>query len=232
MKDIFLVDADDTLLDFHGVSETALKEAFVSSKLTWKEEYLQEYKRINDGLWQALERKELSRTELMDRRFHIYLSALGLGEADADSFNREYIRILSTRPVYIDGAEDFLKALKEKGKVYIVTNGTAEIQKSRFTIGKLYEKTDGVFVSQEAGYDKPDRRYTDYVIERIPHFKKERAVWIGDSLTADVKAAQDAGITSIWYNPHKKAGNGKIFADYQAENYQEILDILHEIQGN
>ena len=71
MKNIFLVDADDTILDFHGASAIALKTAFIESGMAWKEEYLTEFKRINGGLWEALERKELTRAELMDRRFHI-----------------------------------------------------------------------------------------------------------------------------------------------------------------
>ena len=229
MKNIFLVDADDTLLDFHGVSEIALKEAFLLSDIEWKEEYLTKYRQINEGLWQALERKELSRAELMDRRFHIYLAHLGFEKVDATAFNERYIRILSTRPVYIEGAEEFLSALRELGRVYIVTNGTADIQRSRFSICKLYEKADGVFISQEAGYDKPDKRYTDYVVSRIEGFDKERAVWIGDSLSADIQAANDAGITSIWFNPHKKDRKGYI-PDYEGGNYQKILDILHEIE--
>lgn len=228
MKNIFLVDADDTLLDFHGVSEIALKEAFVLSDIEWKEEYLTKYRQINESLWQALERKELSRAELMDRRFHIYLAYLGFEKVDATAFNKQYIRILSTQPVYIEGAEEFLSALKKRGRVYIVTNGTAEIQRSRFSICKLCEKVDGVFISQEAGYDKPDKRYTDYVISRIEGFDREGAVWIGDSLSADIQAAQNAGITSIWFNPHKKEKKGYI-PDYEGENYQKILDILREI---
>ncbi len=65
MKDIFLVDADDTLLDFHGVSGKALQAAFAKSDLPWKEEYLPLFREVNDGFWQALERKELTREQLM-----------------------------------------------------------------------------------------------------------------------------------------------------------------------
>ena len=51
MKNIFLVDADDTILDFHGASAIALKTAFLESGIAWKDDYLSEFKVINAGLW-------------------------------------------------------------------------------------------------------------------------------------------------------------------------------------
>lgn len=232
MKDIFLVDADDTILDFHGVSEIALKEAFKEIGIPWEDKYLTEYKLINEGLWQALERKELTRSELMSRRFHVYFAHLGMEEVDAAKFNESYIKTLSTKPKYIEGAEAFLKELCNMGRVYIVTNGTGYIQKSRFSICKLYEKATDVFISEAAGVDKPDKGYTEYVTARIENFDQDKAVWIGDSLSADIQAANDAKITSIWFNPSGKKRSGKAVPDYEAADFQEILGILQQINGN
>ena len=228
MKDIFLVDADDTILDFHGVSESALKELFAEFSILWKEEYLAEYRKINDGLWRALERKELTREKLVSDRFHVYFKHLGMTEVDASAFNERYIRILSTRPVYFKGAEEFLQNLRNMGRIYIVTNGTADVQKSRFSICKLYEKVDGVFISELVGADKPDKKYTEYVVSHIEGFGRERAIWIGDSLSADIKAANEEGIDSVWFNPKKKKRNGAAVPTYEAENYEKIVDILQK----
>ncbi len=228
-KDIFLVDADDTILDFHGASAIALKAAFEQSGIEWKEEFLSQFKRINGGLWEALERRELTRTELMDRRFYIYLKHLGMEKLDGNAFNKIFLTHLATHPIYLEGAESFLTAIGKLGKVYIVTNGTAWIQKSRFDISKLWGYAQDVFVSDLIGYDKPSKEYTRYVVERIPDFVKERAVWIGDSLSADIKAAKEAEITSIWYDRHKKGISGEIVPDYVAESFEEILEILRGI---
>lgn len=232
MKNIFLVDADDTILDFHGASAIALKTAFIESGIAWKEEYLTEFKRINGGLWEALERKELTRKELMDRRFHIYLAQMGFTGIDADIFNQIFLKHLATHPIYIAGAQEFLVELRKLGRVYIVTNGTAWIQKSRFDISNLWSYAEDVFVSDTIGYDKPAKAYTDYVVAHIPNFSTENAVWIGDSLSADIKAANEAKITSIWYNRHKKAVSGEVIPDYAFENFKEILTFLQGINGN
>ena len=226
-KDIFLVDADDTVLDFHGAAMQAIQGASKAMNLEWKTEYDQIYKNFNAKLWEALERKEITRDELMDTRFTRFLAHIGV-EADGAEFNKRYIEYLSRQPRYLDGAQDFLRYLQSQGRVYIVTNGTEYIQKSRFSIAKLADYCDGIFISQTAGADKPDKRYTDYVIARISNFNRLRAVWIGDSLSADIKAANDAQIESIWFNPHGKLCDEKIKPTYDVRNFAQIIEILQK----
>jgi YjjG family noncanonical pyrimidine nucleotidase len=228
MKNIFLVDADDTILDFHGVSSIALRKAFEECGVAWEERFGVEYKKINESLWEALERKELSRAELMNKRFHIVLPNLGITNIDADGFNRKYLNYIATNPVYLEGAENFLKELNNIGDVYIVTNGTAWIQDSRFAISNIMQYAKNAFISERVGFDKPDKHYTQYVIEHIPDFSLDRAVWIGDSLSADIKAAKDAGIASIWYNCHKKQLTGGILPDFSADNFSEIINFINK----
>ena len=165
----------------------------------------------------------------MDRRFHIYLAQMGFESVDADAFNQIFLNHLATHPIYITGAQEFLVSLRKLGRVYIVTNGTAWIQKSRFDISGLWSYAEDVFVSDTIGFDKPAKAYTDYVMAHIPNFSTEKAVWIGDSLSADIKAANDAKITSIWYNPHKKAAVGAAIPDHIFQSFEEILTFLQGI---
>ena len=228
MKNIFLVDADDTILDFHGISDQALRNAFQGIGVPWEDRFAAEFRIVNAGFWAALERKELTRTELMEKRFPAFLRHLGI-EEDGEKFNQAFVTYLAENPRYLPGSEDFLSALRKRGRVYIVTNGTEWIQRSRFTICQLWEKVDDVFISDEIGHDKPSREYTEYCINHIPDFMHERAVWIGDSLSADIKGAKDANITSIWYNPSQKALYGEAIPDFIVDNHAEILDILEKI---
>lgn len=228
MKNIFLVDADDTILDFHGVSDQALRNAFQVIGKPWEERFATEFRIVNAGFWAALERKELTRTELMEQRFPAFLRHLGI-DADGATFNKAFVTYLAENPRYLPNAESFLSALRERGKVYIVTNGTEWIQRSRFTICKLWEKVDDVFISDAIGHDKPSREYTEYIVKHIPNFETERAVWIGDSLSADIKGAKDANITSIWYNPSQKTAEGEVIPDFIVQDHASILDVLEKI---
>ena len=229
MKDIFLIDADDTILDFHGSSVLALKDAFDECGLVWKEEYAETYRKVNDSLWEALERKELTRETLINKRFPLYLSTLGL-QADGELFNERYLHSLSTKPIYVEGAELFLERLRSLGRIYVVTNGTERIQRSRFAIAGLNERIDGVFVSQVVWYDKPAKEYTRYVIDDIKNFSLDRAIWVGDSLTSDIRSANEAGITSVWFNPKGKEVRGEIIPDYTIGALSETLHLLKNFE--
>ncbi len=223
MSKIFLVDADDTVLDFHGASARALRAAFDGCAIPWKEEYLAEFRYINDGLWEALERKELTRAALIERRFPLYLAHLGLDGCDGAKFNELFLQHLATHPIYVEGAREFLRELQKLGRVFIVTNGTAWIQKSRFDIAALWGYAEDVFVSDVIGFDKPAKEYTEYVVSHIPDFKRECAVWIGDSLSADIKAANEGGICSVWFNPKGKRVKEGIYPDFIAKSFDEAL---------
>lgn len=228
MKDIFLVDADDTILDFHGVSSMALRKTFEESGVVWEDRFATEYGKINQALWEALERKELTRSELMEKRFHIVLPKLGICHIDATEFNTKYLNYIASNPVYLEGAEEFLQRLNEIGEVYIVTNGTAWIQDARFARSSIMQYAKDVFISERIGFDKPDKYYTQYVMEHIPNFSVDRAVWIGDSLSADIKAANESGISSIWYNRHKKEPTGMFLPTFSADNFQDIIDYINK----
>lgn len=224
--DIFLVDADNTLLDFHASSLLALREGFIGCGITWQEEYGESFTRFNDWLWERLERKEITRAELLATRFPLFLEKLGIKGASGEKFNDIYLRELALRPVYMTGATAFLTRLKAFGSVYVVTNGTTKIQKSRFSICKLYDYVDGVFISEEIGFDKPSRGFTDCVISHIPDFQREKAVWIGDSLSADIQAANEAYICSVWLNGKHETPKNGVKPDFIACDYQKILDFL------
>jgi 2-haloacid dehalogenase len=224
--DTFLVDADDTLLDFHASSHGALIAAFENFHIQWREEYADEFFTFNDLLWQRLERKELTRERLHAERFPAYLKRLGIKGVDGGEFNKQYLSYLATHPVYMAGAEEFLKTLSGAGRVYLVTNGTYWIQRSRFQILGIMQYVQEAFISESIGCDKPRKAYTDYVLTHIPDFQKDKTVWVGDSLSADIKAANDAEIDCVWFNPTKKSANGKDLPDFEAETYAKILDIL------
>ncbi len=232
MKNIFLVDVDDTILDFHGVSAKALKVAFEGNGIAWNESLEAKFRVFNALLWESLERGELTRDTLMRERFTWFFKEMNIQGADGVAVNQAFISYISKHPKYLDGAENFLKELSKLGRIFFVTNGTESIQKSRFTIAKLWEKAEDTFISQRIGFDKPAKEYTEYLISHIANFDRGQAVWIGDSLSADIKAANEANITSIWFNPHKKELVGDIMPDYITNGFEEILKILQKINQN
>ena len=147
-KDIFLLDADDTVLDFHGASALGIRDTLIGFGKEWKDEYGAQFKTLNDGLWQRLERGELTREKLLEIRFPMYLNELGFADISSDEFNEKYLHYIANNPMFMDGAEAFLHRLPNYGRVYIVTNGSYSIQQSRFRIVEMQKYASDVFISQ------------------------------------------------------------------------------------
>ena len=119
-----------------------------------------------------------------------------------------------------------MQKLKESSaKAYIVTNGVLETQAKRLRTSGIKDYVDGVFISEEIGWQKPTVEYFDYCFSQIPGFVKEKAIIVGDSLSADMQGGINAGITTCWYNPEGKHDRG-MKIDYEVRTLAEVWEIL------
>ncbi len=222
MKDIFLLDADETLLDFHRGEKEQLTRALLAFGIQADETVLSRFHKINDGLWKKLERGETTRAELVVDRFRLLFLEFGI-KADPKAVSEKYFSCMKEAAYLIDGAEAFLKTLKKSGRVYIVTNGSREVQRSRFALSGLDRLADGVFISEDIGCDKPSPRFAEYVEAHIPNYSRDRAVWVGDSLSSDYGCAKSKGIDFILFGKPQEGYSGKA-----ANGYGEVLEILSQ----
>ena len=56
---------------------------------------------------------------------------------------------------------------------------------------------DGVFISDEIGFSKPDIRYFEEVCKKLGNPDKKEILVIGDSMTADIKGGYDFGLDTV-----------------------------------
>ena len=223
MRNNYLLDADETVLDFVRSSHESLFYAMRMLNLPCREDTFALYKAVNDGVWKEYEQGKITKKQLMKVRFVRFLERLGL-QADAEKLNAVYFEKLSHTGYLLDGAMDFLRGLKKRGRVFLITNGTPAAQYGRLDSLGLRSFFDGIFVSGEIGYAKPDSRFFEYVLKNAA-VGREDCVVIGDSLSSDIAGAANAGILSVWYNPTGKAA-GSAKPDYTAESYADILAVL------
>ena len=163
----FLLDADETILDFVRSSEESLAHTMRAFGLPYGKEMYAAYKRINDGLWREYERGEIDKKSLMRERFSRFFASLGI-EADPDAANAMYFETLCRTGYLLAGADAFLHALKERGRIFLVTNGTPAAQYGRLASLGLENFFDGVYISDEIGYKKPDARF--FGVQKYTHF--------------------------------------------------------------
>lgn len=92
-------------------------------------------------------------------------------------------------------------------------------------LGKIF---DEVFISDLVGYQKPDVRFFDHVMKQIPGFKVDDALVIGDSLSSDMKGANNAGIDCCWFNPNGMVNtDATLRIDYEIKSLEEVFEIIH-----
>ena len=222
MKDIFLLDLDDTLFDFRRgereqISDTLAHFGFLSTP-----RMAERFHEINDGLWKGLERGEVTRERLLTLRFEMLFAEFDL-TGDAALLQRHYFEGMSQRAYLMDGAKEFLAALGTRGRRYAVTNGSAFVQSRRLAAAGIDKDFDAVFISEAVGYNKPSPAYADYVKSHIPNFDCSRAVWVGDSLTSDRGCAQAMGVDFILFRP---GGRPAGYEGLLAQSYPQTLALI------
>ncbi|AEB61748.1 MULTISPECIES: YjjG family noncanonical pyrimidine nucleotidase [Bacillus] len=220
-----LFDIDNTLLDFTASETDALQKLFQGSKLDLTAEVEARYKALNQGLWKAFEEGEMTRDEVVNTRFALLFKEYGL-EADGVLMNQTYRQYLEEGHQMIDGAYELIERLSPSFDLYIVTNGVSRSQYKRLGDSGLYPFFKDVFVSEDTGFQKPMKEYFDYVFARIPGFSAEHGLIIGDSLSADIKGGQMAGIDTCWFNPGKKENESGIIPTYEIQSLDELYDVL------
>lgn len=226
MIEILLLDLDDTILDFHKAERVAIAKTFREFGLEPTEEVLGRYHVINKSCWERLETGEWTRDQVLVRRFEMLFSECDV-DCDGALVAKKYEKNLSIGHYFLPGAEEAVKRLHEKYRLFLVSNGTASVQHGRLTSAGLYPWFEKVFVSQEVGYNKPAREYFDRVFAAIPGFEREKAIIVGDSLTSDILGGINAGIRTCWVNPEHKTGHIK--ADYEIEALHQLESLLETL---
>ena len=122
-----------------------------------------------------------------------------------------------------------MKRLHQKYRLFLVSNGSAVVQQGRMTSAGLYPYFEQVFISQEIGFNKPDKAYFDACFARIPGFDREKALVVGDSLTSDILGGINAGVRTVWVNP-EHCGCGGVRPDYEIEALSQLEKLLEELE--
>ena len=218
-------DADNTLFDYNKAEANALKQTFRLLSLTFEEEYLPIYQRINHDLWQAIERHEISPADLRHRRFALLLEALQL-TGSSDEMSNVYIEQLALSSDLMDGAYEVLQSLHEKCRFAIVTNGLQAVQRSRLSHSAIRDFIADIIISEEINSAKPHAAFFETASSRLGHPPKSDILIIGDSLTSDIQGGVEYGVDTCWFNPNAKPRLDGLPITYEISRLRELLDII------
>lgn len=223
--DFILMDADETLLDFRQSEHSAFYRTLLKYGLTPDEKVFQTYNGINHRLWEAFERSEITKQDILDRRFRETFRVLGIS-GEFPGLEEYYQTALSEGCYKIEGAEEVCSRLSGRYQLYLVTNGVASTQRRRMKESGLQKYFRGMYISEEVGFQKPQKAFFDYVFAGIPGFDRSRALIVGDSLTSDIAGGRNAGIAACWFCRNGNPADGAGKADYVIQDLRELYSIV------
>lgn len=206
IKAVF-IDFDDTLWDTKGNNKQVLKELYTLHN--WGrgyssfEHFGKEYYPTNERQWALYRQGEISKTELMYRRFALVLAPVGdVSERYIEEVNDYFLKRTAVMSGVVEGAIPLLDYLKRHYRVVIVSNGFREVQTSKMKASGIAPYIDDLILSEDAGCSKPNPLIFEYAYKQTA-LSPQDVVMIGDSWEADIVGAQNAGIPSIWFNPDR-----------------------------
>ncbi|MBR6530285.1 MAG: YjjG family noncanonical pyrimidine nucleotidase [Clostridia bacterium] len=194
-----LLDVDNTLLDFNAGAEKAALKAFEAFGLDAAKYDHATFRRLNDALWAALERGEITREQIHKTRWNIIFEALGV-EGDGEAFEHEFLAQILTSVVPVEGAHELLRYLSAKYPLYVASNAPHTQQINRLKAAGMYGYFTDVFTSELFGVAKPSSAFFENALSRIEGARAEECVMIGDSLSADVKGANAFGMQTVFFD--------------------------------
>ncbi|MFP8954409.1 HAD family hydrolase [Natrialbaceae archaeon A-arb3/5] len=199
--DTVCFDLDETLCTYTQSGEVILETAFDRAGLDpcWTiEDY---YDRYRDYLEESTDADSLRRQCFADLAVDAgHDREVGRTVAETYGVVREPDNV---EP--LPGAVDTLDRLSGEYRLGLITNGAPELQRSKIEALGLADRFETIVY---AGYDappKPSPEPFEVALESLGT-TPERAVYVGNSVSADVAGAAAAGIRSVWI-PADDAGS-------------------------
>lgn len=234
---LVLIDLDDTLFDYPKTEEVAFRNTFeelgffMESELgnEKKEEIYEKikdrYKDVNLQLWKDLEKGAVDKDRLKVVRFEKIIEEFDL-KYNPYEMSELYLKKLGEGIFPFEATEKLCEYLHSKYKVGIVTNGIKEVQHSRIENSTIAKYIDKIIISDEVGVNKPDKRIFEYAMNYFEIMDKSEVIMIGDSLGADIKGGQNAGIDTCWVNLRNNVNDTGIVPKYEVRKLGELFEIL------
>lgn len=141
----------------------------------------------------------------------------------------QFFRVLSTEYIKLySGTKEMLEQLSKEGKhLYLLSNAQrifAEYEMKALEIDSYFE---GIFISSDFVYKKPDSRFFERLIEEY-QISKDTAIMVGNDAICDIMGAKEAGLHTLYVHSNISPKEDFPQADYVLEqmDMKKIGEIL------
>lgn len=227
MLKVIFFDIDNTLLSFDEYVKESMKNGFAKYQLCgYKDEMFSVFNRINNTLWQGIEKGEMNFEELRQKRWNLIFEELGIS-FDGFIFEEYFGKCLFESAIPEKGALELLEYLYGKYTLCITSNGPYLQQVNRLKISGMLPYFSHLFISEEIGSSKPSEDFFRTCLERLnfnmPHeIKPHEIMIVGDSISSDMIGGMEFGMKTCFYNSRKESLPSGRKVDYEVTLLEEI----------
>lgn len=199
--------------------------AFEKRNFKQPDGFFEVFKRNNDILWKKIELKEMTVDDLIRTRFNIIFKEAEIS-LDGYQFELDFRKNLYCSAEKVEFAEELLKYLSGKYRVFAASNGLQQQQENRLELSGLLPFVSDVFTSERMGTSKPGFEFFKGCFDAIGDINPNEVILIGDSLTADIKGGKDFGLLTCWFNYQNEDNPFGIEPNFTVYSLEEIKNIL------
>jgi putative hydrolase of the HAD superfamily len=234
-----LFDLDDTILECDGGDFLKLWQDSVNKHIHLfpsldPKVFFTEIRKVADEFWNDPERHRKGRLNILEsRKVIIGQAAKNLGHQHHQGVSElanHYHQRREFNVVPYKGAIETLEYFRKLPiKTALITNGGADIQRSKIEKYDLAKYFDLIIIEGEFGMGKPNPEVYLHSV-KVLGLKPKDSWIIGDNLEGEVRVPQSLGFFTIW-NDFRKEGvplDRGIIPDRVVHNVSELVDLYHK----
>lgn len=212
------------LFDYDGTLTDRTKSAYTGFKLVLKQYFpqLDEHDPVFEGMMQQCilwdEYGTIGKKTVMERVKDHWLPDL-----DVDQAVKQWYEVFPDCQFWTEGMPETIKALKEKYKVGMVTNGPHDRQWPKIHKMHMDDMFDPIIVSGDFGKKKPDPSIYQAAADYL-HVSCEECIYVGDTFHTDIVGAINAHMRPVWFCA-ERAGVSDLDVEI-VRSAKELADLL------
>ena len=178
----------------------------------------------NDKLWDRYRKGFIKRDELRWKRMWLMLLDFRITDtALAHEISTAYLEILPTRTLLVPHAKEVLEHCKGRYEMHLITNGFETTQRLKLQYSGISRYFTHLITSEKSNSMKPHRDIFDFALN-LAKADVENSIMIGDAIDIDILGAINAGLDTVYYNPHLVQHNRQ--PTYEIKHLEELMKIF------
>ena len=229
-----LFDFDNTIYDDLG----GIRNVFIQLRKEYRffrpipiDELVSRFYYTDYGMKEMLTVHKIPVDDVNLRRTDMFLQNVGLPLKD------EMVREIHQRIRYlhiqfgkiIPGSSRFLKMIRKKYKIGVVTNHIGEYQRLKMLRTGISELIDFMVPAYDYGYFKPDPEIFQIALE-MAQCSADETIMIGDNWKADIIGAMQSSIVPVWVNFRNQPPPDAYFPNV-LRSFTPVNEVMEKIEN-